>query len=296
MRLGPTAGGKTRAELLSAAGALHGWHWLDTAVLAGLLKERGLPADAHEGRRFAVGSGAAVAAAGDNPPPDDAPAGEPIEWDGIALHEFLAGDMPWLETVTVTAVEIDGYVGGGVVRLELRRADGRGPLVGEMPTDEARATLARFALPLKAGETLRPVADAGGPTEAPGLWRDTDLTRFLAGEMSGVESLTVLKIDEGGDVGGGGPQASVTFHVDRNDGLPSQTGKMALYEAQSELAEVGLSLKVGGTLRPLPGGLGGGARGPRRRFGPAGAGAASAAIGGGFGTSARGRGVPRRPR
>ena len=62
MRLGPTAGGKTRAELLSADGDLHGWHWLDTAALAGLLKERGLPADAHEGRRFAVGTGADVPA------------------------------------------------------------------------------------------------------------------------------------------------------------------------------------------------------------------------------------------
>ena len=222
-----------------------------------------------------------------------------IEWSDIDLNDYLNGKMPWVESVEVTALvwapaaerragaewhreDESGLLDRGTAKLKITRTDGRGPFDGEINVREARGTLARYALPLEAGQVLRPVADAGGPTEAPGLWRDSDLERFLAGGMPGVESLTVLKINAGEDVGRGGEQASVTFRVDRSDGLPSQTGKMTLYEAQSELAEVGLSLKVGGALRPLPGGLGGGG------FGGGGLGRAS----GGFGIGGGSR-VPR---
>ena len=54
MRLGPTAGGKTRAELLDAAGGLAGWHWLHTSSLRRALKSADLPTATAEGRVIPV--------------------------------------------------------------------------------------------------------------------------------------------------------------------------------------------------------------------------------------------------
>ena len=164
LRLGPTVGGKTRADLLDATGKVLDWLWLDEAALEAWRDEEGLEFVPQEG--FEIGLG-------DSTPP----AVLPGRWTAADLERFLRGEASAVARVYVDHIPTNAEAGrpgrdghfpdeAGLVYLILYGdSPGTGQAV-EIAVEEARRALGRFGLSMVEGETLRPVPESDRPSRS----------------------------------------------------------------------------------------------------------------------------------